>query len=90
MKRLDPKLSPDELRERAFRYLVKSRQYAERAELYYRTADRRERAVDDKMTAKWPWPCPGKDCAAIFTTAQELEQHAATTGHKPPRGGPRP
>lgn len=71
-KRIDPRLSPDDLRDRAFQWVVKARQCAERAELYYRAADRRERARDDKITEKWPWPC---GCGAAFSCESELLEH---------------
>jgi hypothetical protein len=73
MKRFDPRLTPDDLRARAFRYLVKARQNAERAEAFFRAADRRERQRDDKVTATWPWPC--EKCGAAYATEEQLVRH---------------
>lgn len=67
-------LRPDELRERAFRALVRARQWTEKAEGLYRLADRRERAQAEKSeaAAAWPWPCR---CGAIYATKEELQDH---------------
>jgi hypothetical protein len=54
-RRIDPALSPQELRSRARRALKRGRAWIDKADELYREADRREADADDEKLGE-PWP----------------------------------
>jgi hypothetical protein len=82
--KINPKLTPEQLRERGERYVQKARQYAERAEAHFRAARRRERALEVAIEERMPWPCIG--CGFLASSKHELDRHltADAAQTKPP------
>jgi hypothetical protein len=64
---------PQQLRARAFKYLLRAKLAQQNAEKLYRAADRAEaRVADESVDPAWPWPC--KDCGFAYPK-EEMERH---------------